>query len=478
MSDRHDDYESPLATRYAGAVMRRLFSARRRIEVWRDLWIALAEVERELGLPITAAQIDALRAARDRIDFENAARYEARFRHDVMAHVHAFGDEAPEARGIVHLGATSCFVTDNGDAILVREGLDLVALGLANAIHALAGFAARTADLPCLAYTHFQPAQPTTVGKRACLWIQDLLADLDAVRAARERVPFLGSKGTTGTQASFLGLFDGDADRCEALDRRVAERMGFARAVAVSGQTYPRRADYDVVAVLGGVAVSAMRFAHDVRLLSGLREVAEPFEKEQIGSSAMAYKQNPMRSERITSLARHVIALIPEAATMAGTQWLERTLDDSAGRRIVLPEAFLGTDAVIRLVTNVGRGLHVNEHVVRRRLEEELPFLATEDILLRASRAGGDRQALHERVRVHSLAAKNEVLAGRANDLLRRLRGDAAFQAFDLDWDALLAPERYTGLASRQARRFLDEHVGPALEPYRDRLGGDASIAV
>jgi adenylosuccinate lyase len=479
VSDRHDDYESPLATRYAGEAMRRLFSARHRILTWRDLWIALAEAEHELGLPVAPEQIAALRAGRERIDFEKAAAYEARFRHDVMAHVHAFGDEAPSARGIIHLGATSCFVTDNGDAIVLREALDVVEMGVADAIAAVAVFAERTITTPCLAYTHFQPAQPTTIGKRACLWLQDLLADLEAVRAARTRVPFLGSKGTTGTQASFLTLFDGDAGRCEELDRRLATRMGFAAPVPVSGQTYPRRVDYDITAVLGGVAVSAMRFAHDIRLLSGLRELAEPFGKEQIGSSAMAYKQNPMRSERITALARHVIALVPEAAMMAGTQWLERTLDDSAGRRIFLPEAFLGVDAVLRLVTNVARGLHVNEAVVRARLEHELPFMATEEILMRATRAGGDRQALHERVRQHSLAAKDAVLAGAArNDLIERLQADPAFAALGDSWGDLMAPERFTGLAARQARRYLDEHVGPALAPYADRLGGDASLRV
>ena len=478
MSDRHDDYESPLVTRYAGAPMRRLFSARRRIEIWRDLWIALASAEHELGLPITAEQVEALRGARDDIDFDKAAAYEARFRHDVMAHVHAFGDAAPEARGILHMGATSCFVTDNADALVLREALQRTEVSLANACAALADFAEAHADVPCLAYTHFQPAQPTTVGKRACLWLQDLLADLEAVRAAIKRVPFRGSKGTTGTQASFLGLFDGDAEKCEELDRLVAKKMGFETPVPVTGQTYPRRSDYDIVAVLGGVAVSSMRFAHDVRLLSGLRELAEPFEKEQIGSSAMAYKQNPMRTERITSLARHVIALVPEAAMMAGTQWLERTLDDSAGRRIFLPEAFLGVDAVLRLVTNVARGLHVNTAVARMRLMNELPFMATEDILLRATRAGGDRQELHERVRQHSLAAKEQVLSGLPNDLLDRLKGDPAFRALDIDWADLMTPERYTGLASRQTRLFLVGHALPALASCQERFGEDASVRV
>ena len=479
MTDRYAEYETPLTSRYAGPRMRALFGARRRIQAWRDLWIWLAEGEMELGLDIEADQIAALRAARDAIDFDAAADYEKRFRHDVMAHVHTFGDAAPAARKIIHLGATSCYVTDNGDALILREALREIAVGLANAIASLRSFAERTADIPCLAYTHFQPAQPTTVGKRACLWMQDLVADLRAVEQCIERVPFRGVKGTTGTQASFLGLFDGNADACRALDALVAKKAGFQAAIPVSGQTYPRRADYDIVATLGGVAVSCMRFAHDVRLLSGFRELAEPFGKEQIGSSAMAYKQNPMRSERITSLARHVLSLVPQAGHMAGSQWLERTLDDSAGRRLFLPEAFLGIDAILRLVTNVGRGLHVNEAVALSRLERELPFMATEDILMRATQAGGDRQVLHEQIRQHSLAAKERLLAGAGdNDLLDRLRADEAFAAAKDILAEGLRPERFTGLAGDQAKRFLVEHVDPALAPYTDQLGADASLSV
>jgi adenylosuccinate lyase len=477
--ERHDEYENPLATRYAGEAMRRLFSARHRIRTWRQLWIVLAEAEQALGLPITASQIDALRAAVDRIDFAAAARYEKRFRHDVMAHVHAYGDVAPAAKGVLHLGATSCYVTDNADAILLREALGIVEGGLAEAIAALEAFARRWKDTPCLAFTHFQPAQPTTVGKRACLWLLDLVDDLKEVRRAAADVPFLGSKGTTGTQASFLALFDGDAAKVEALDDDVARRAGFARSVPVSGQTYSRRADWKVMAVLGGVAISVTRFANDVRLLSGMNELSEPFEAEQIGSSAMAYKRNPMRSERMTSLARFLLSLVPAAGQTAAGQWLERTLDDSAARRLFLPEAFLAADAILRLLTNVARGLVVNEAVVASRLAGELPFMATEEILMRATRAGGDRQALHERIRRHSLDARAAILAGAArNDLLERLRADPAFAVVAGEMDAMVDARRFVGLAPRQVERFLVEDVEPALAPYRGRLGSDVRIDV
>jgi len=474
-----DEYRSPLTSRYAGVEMRRLFSERHRIECWRRLWIWLAEAEKELGLDITDEQIEALQAAATDIDFEKAAEYEARFRHDVMAHVHAFGDVAPSARGVIHLGATSCYVTDNADAMILRDALEHIERGVAEAVAALRAFAEATKDVPCLAYTHFQPAQPTTFGKRACLWLQDLLVDLKGVAKAQVEVPFLSSKGTTGTQASFLTLFGGDAGKCEQLDELTAKKAGFLRPLAVSGQTYPRKADYTITAVLGGIAVSATRFANDVRLLSGLREMAEPFEKEQIGSSAMAYKQNPMRTERITALARHVMALVPEAASTASAQWLERTLDDSAARRIYLPEAFLATDAILRLVVNVARGLHVNAAVARARLVRELPFMATEEILMRAVTMGGDRQALHERIRQHSLAAKQMLVAGaERNDLIQRLREDEAFFAVKDELNDILQPARFTGLAARQTQRFLAEHVDPALEPYLAGLGGDVDIRV
>jgi adenylosuccinate lyase len=474
-----DHYRSPLASRYAGKEIGRLFSEAERIRTWRRLWIWLAEAQRELGLDISLSQIEAMRSAAEDIDFEKAAAYEARFRHDVMAHVHTFGDAAPEARGVIHLGATSCYVTDNADAILLRRALEEIELRVADAASALAAFAGRHKDLACLAYTHFQPAQPTTVGKRATLWVQDLLHDLAEIRRLVPWVPFLGSKGTTGTQASFLTLFDGDPQKVRRLDEIVAERAGFSRSVAVSGQTYPRKADYVILAALGGIAVSTSRFAGDVRLLSGLGELAEPFETDQIGSSAMAYKRNPMRSERVSSLARHLLAMVPEAGQMAAAQWLERTLDDSAGRRMFLPEAFLTADAILRLVVNVARGLRVNAAVVRSRLARELPFMATEEILMRGVKAGGDRQALHEAIRRHSLDAKQALLDGAdTNDLLARLKSDAAFAAVRDELDALLEPERFTGLAAEQTARFLEAQVGPALEPYGGKLGTDVDIKV
>jgi adenylosuccinate lyase len=480
MSDAgHDEYVSPFSTRYAGAAMRELFGERRRIETWRRLWVWLAESQQELGLAVTDAQLAALRGAVADIDFAAAAKYEERTRHDVMAHVHAYGDAAPAARGVIHLGATSCYVTDNADALLVRGALALTARSLAEAIAALAAFAKKHARTACLAYTHFQPAQPTTMGKRACLWLQDLLDDLAEVERAATRVPFLGSKGTTGTQASFLTLFGGDAAKVEALDQRVAEKAGFASSVAVSGQTYSRRADYQVLAVLGGIAISGSRFANDVRLLSGHSEVSEPFEPGQIGSSAMAYKRNPMRSERLTAIARHLLALVGETGAMAAAQWLERSLDDSASRRIVLPEGFLATDSILRLLTNLGRGLVVNEAVCNARLAKDLPFLATEEVLMRAAAAGADRQVAHERIRVHSLAARERLLAGAAeNDLFARLQADPAFAKVRDALDGLSDPVLFTGLAARQTERFLAEHVQPALAPYKSSLGAPVDLKV
>ena len=462
-----DEYRSPLVTRYAGEGMRRLFSERHRIRTWRWMWIWLAEAERELGLDIGSEQIRDLEEALERIDFEKAAMYESRFRHDVMAHVHAFGDEAPAARGVIHLGATSCFVTDNADVIILREALGRVATGLAQAIGTLADFAEQHADVPCLAYTHYQPAQPTTVGKRACLWVEDLREDLQTVQRMAEQVPFRGAKGTTGTQASYLSLFGGDHDKVEQLDRLVASKAGFARSLPVTGQTYSRKWDYRILSVLGGIAISVTRVANDIRLMSGVGELAEPFAQEQIGSSAMAYKRNPMRSERMTSLARHLLAMVPEAANMAAAQWLERTLDDSAGRRLFLAEGFLTTDALLRLLANVSRGLTVNEAVVRARLQKELPFMATEEILMRGVKAGGDRQDLHEVIRRHSVAAKERLLGGaEGNDLLQRLEGDPAFAAIRDDLADLLQPERFVGRAPEQVRHYLATEVRPALKPF------------
>jgi len=475
--------QNPLYERYASPEMARIFSASHRFGHWRELWIGLAETQRELGLPITAEQIDALKKTAGDVDLARVAELERRTRHDVVAHLRHYAEQAdrvhPGAGGILHLGATSAFITDNTDVLLFREALQLLEGRLAAAGRELAGFARRTRAIPCLAYTHFQPAQPTTMGKRACLWLQDLVDDLKEVERAATRVPFLGSKGTTGTQASFVTLFGGDAAKVEALDQHVAAKAGFAAPVAVSGQTYSRKADYQVLSVLGAVAVSCARFGNDVRLLSGHAEVSEPFEKGQIGSSAMAYKRNPMRSERLTALARHVLALAGEAGTMAQAQWLERTLDDSASRRIVLPEGFLGIDAVLRLVTNVARGLTVNEAVVKARLAKDLPFLATEDILMHATKAGGDRQALHEKIRVHSLAARERLLAGaESNDLFERIGKDAAFARVKGEIAAMADPARFTGLAARQTERFLADHVAPALAPYRASLGAPVELKV
>ena len=475
----HDEYRSPLVGRYAGASMRQRFSARSRILTWRDLWIWLAEAEQALGLDISDAQIAAMKAGRERIDFDKAAEYEARFRHDVMAHVYAFGDVAEVARGVIHLGATSCYVTDNADIVLQRDALRELRATLASAVHALTTFATAHAHTPCLAYTHFQPAQPTTMGKRACLWIQDFIADLRVLEALDTQFPFLGSKGTTGTQASFLTLFEGDHEKCMALDQKIATLAGFDRPVDVSGQTYPRKWDYTLVGALAGVAVSAARFSNDIRLLSGHREVAEPFAAEQIGSSAMAYKQNPMRSERIASLSRHVMALAGDASATASGQWLERTLDDSAVRRIFIPEAFLGCDAILRLVINIASGLHVNEAVSTARLSHELPFMATEEVLMRGVKAGGDRQVLHEAIRKHSLAAKEHVLRGAPNnDLVERLRGDPAFALIVEELDQLLDPRRHVGRAPEQTEAFLEDVVQPLLAHYKDSLETKVTLRV
>src|SRR3954447_17340705 len=430
--DTHSLYENPLITRYSSRPMAELWSARRKFSTWRRLWVALAEAQRDLGLNISRAQIDELRAHVDDIDFKAARVHEKRLRHDVMAHVHTLGDAAPGARPIIHLGATSCYVTDNTDLILIRDALGLVRDHLVGAIDALADFATRWKDLPCLGYTHFQPAQLVTVGKRATLWCYELVLDLAEVERRLEALKFLGVKGTTGTQASFLALFDGDHARVEALDRRVAEAFGFAETYPVTGQTYSRKIDAQVVSCLAGLAESAHRFGSDLRLLAHERELDEPFEAEQVGSSAMAYKRNPMRAERMCSIARFAMGLAPVAGQTAATQWLERTLDDSAVRRLVLPEAFLAVDAILNLYLNVVPGLVVHPSVVARHVADELPFMATENLLMAAVQAGGDRQDLHERIRRHSLAAASRLKEGDGqNDLLDRLRGDDAFPHVD-----------------------------------------------
>ncbi|HUG89902.1 MAG TPA: adenylosuccinate lyase [Planctomycetaceae bacterium] len=467
-----DRYDNPLLTRYASAGMSRIWSPQTKHSTWRRLWVALAEAQRELGLDISQAQIEELRAHVDAIDFDAAERYERQLRHDVMAHVHAYRDQCPQAGGIIHLGATSCFVTDNTELIQIRDSLELVRARLVAVIDALADFAARYRDLPCLAFTHLQPAQPTTVGKRAAVWCYDLVLDLEEIEQRLARLKFRGVKGTTGTQASFLALFDGDHANVEALERLVAARMGFEETYPVTGQTYSRKVDAQVLAVLSGVAQSAHKAGTDLRLLQGRKEIEEPFEDQQIGSSAMAYKRNPMRSERMCALSRFVMSLTANADQTAAVQWLERTLDDSANRRLSLPQAFLGVDAVLILYLNVARGLVVYSGVIERHLAEELPFLATEEILMAAVRAGGDRQDLHERIRVHSREAAREVKEhGRSNDLLERLRSDPAFASVDLT--AVLDARRYIGRAPEQVDAFL----AGIIEPLRRKHGRGAVAA-
>jgi adenylosuccinate lyase len=466
MSD--DRYRSPLGTRYASPAMQALWGDRHRIGLWRRLWLALAETERELGLDIPAEAISEIRAHLDDADLEAAARYERRFRHDVMAHIHAFGDQAPAARPYLHLGATSCYVTDNADLLIMRDGLRLVLGRLIAVLDALGTFAARNADVACLAYTHFQPAQLTTVGKRATLWMQDFALDVEEICRRLETLRFRGCKGTTGTQASFLELFQGDHERVRELDRRVTARMGFEQAFAVTGQTYSRKADSAILDALAGVAQSAAKMANDVRLLQHEGELLEPFESEQIGSSAMAYKRNPMRSERINALARFVLSLQSNGGHTAAAQWLERTLDDSANRRLTLPEAFLATDAILILVTNIAAGIEVRGQVIARHVATQMPFMATERWLMLGVRHGGDRQELHEVVRRHSLAVAEAVAGGATNDLIDRLTADPAFARVPAaELAAELEPGRYTGRAARQVGEFLAEFVRPLLERAR-----------
>jgi adenylosuccinate lyase len=470
-------YDNPLISRYASPAMAELWGNARRFSTWRKLWIVLAQTEQELGLPIADEQIEEMKGNVDNIDFVAAAQYERRFRHDVMAHVHAFGDVAPKARPIIHLGATSCYVTDNTDLVQMKEGLGLIEAGLVRSIRQLARFAREYRDLPTLGFTHFQAAQLTTVGKRACLWTQDLLLDLADVAHRRASLPFRGAKGTTGTQASFLSLFEGDHAKVRELDRRVANKMGFSETLAVTGQTYTRKIDSQVLDVLSGVAQSAHKMATDLRLLAHRKEVEEPFESEQIGSSAMAYKRNPMRSERICGLARYISSLVLNTAQTASVQWLERTLDDSANRRLVIPQAFLATDAVLLLLANVTRGLVVYPGMVASAVASELPFMATEEILMAGVRAGRDRQDLHEAIRRHSLAAADVVKShGRPNDLIERLRTDPLFQGIDLG--TVLDPSRFVGRAPQQVDEFLAEVVEPALAPYSAIADQNAELKV
>jgi len=474
----YQTYENPLGSRYASREMLYNFSAEKKFRTWRRLWIALAEAEQELGLPITEAQIEELRAHQDDVNYQVAEARERQIRHDVMAHIYAYGQQCPTASGIIHLGATSAYVTDNTDLIQMRDGLLLLRAKLLQLIADLAEFAARHKDLVTLGYTHFQPAQLTTVGKRACLWLQDLVMDYEALEHCRARMKFRGVKGTTGTQASFLELFAGDHTKVKHLDALVTERMGFREAFPVTGQTYPRKLDSQVVHVLSEIAASAHKFSSDLRLLQSVGEMEEPFEAEQVGSSAMAYKRNPMRCERMAGLARYVMTTALNAPLTEATQWFERTLDDSSNRRLLIPEAFLATDAVLRLYLNVVRGLVVYPGGIARRLQQELPFMATEALLMAGVKAGGDRQLLHERLRLHSMAAAQAVKAGQPNDLMARIADDPAFAAVQGELPSLLAPARFAGRAPQQVEDYLATTIHPLLQQSEHLEPVDAEVQV
>ncbi|MCR4434388.1 MAG: adenylosuccinate lyase [Clostridiales bacterium] len=458
-------YESPLNSRYASREMQELFSPDMKFRTWRRLWIALAEAERELGLNITEEQINELKMHKDDINYDVAEKMEKEFRHDVMAHIHAYGMQCPKAKGIIHLGATSCYVGDNTDIILMTEALRLIKAKLVTVLKELSEFALKYKDMPTLGYTHYQPAQLVTVGKRACLWMQDLLMDLEDLEYVLSNMKLLGSKGTTGTQASFLSLFEGDHEKVKKLDRIIAEKMGFKDVFPVSGQTYTRKLDSRVLNVLSGIAQSAYKFSNDLRLLQSMKEMEEPFEEKQIGSSAMAYKRNPMRSERISSLARYVIVDAMNPAITASTQWFERTLDDSANRRISIPEAFLSVDAILNIYINISQGLVVYPMVIEKHILEELPFMATENILMEAVKRGGDRQELHERIRIHSMEASKQVkVEGKKNDLLERIASDPVFKLDLEDLKSLLKPQNYVGRAPEQVEDFISSYINPVLE--------------
>ena len=475
----HDRYVSPLSERYASSEMQYIFSPDMKFRTWRKLWIALAETEKELGLPITEEQIEELKAHTDDINYEVAKEREKIVRHDVMSHVYAYGQQCPKAKGIIHLGATSCYVGDNTDMIIMSEALKLVRTKLINVIAELADFAKSNKDLPTLAFTHFQPAQPTTVGKRATLWMQEFLMDLEDLEYVLGSLKLLGSKGTTGTQASFLELFDGDQETIDKIDPMIAKKMGFKECYPVSGQTYSRKVDTRVLNVLAGIAASAHKFSNDIRLLQHLKEVEEPFEKTQIGSSAMAYKRNPMRSERIASLSRYVMIDALNPAITSATQWFERTLDDSANKRLSIPEGFLAIDGILDLCLNVVDGLVVYPKVIEKRLMSELPFMATENIMMDAVKAGGDRQELHERFRELSMeAGRNVKEKGMDNNLLELIAADAAFGLSIEELKETMDPSKYTGRAAYQVDHFLAEVVAPVLEKNKDILGVKAEINV
>jgi len=476
MGDSMDQssYTNPLVERYASRHMLELFSPRRKFTLWRRLWIALARAEKACGLTISEAQIRALEEKVDEIPFGRAEQLERELRHDVMAHVHTFGEQCPIARPILHLGATSCYVTDNTDLLILREGLELVRGRLLSVLKALERFARTYQDLSALAYTHLQPAQPTTLGRRACLWIQDLMSDLEDLIHVQDTLPFLGVKGTTGTQESFLKLFDGDEEKVQEVDRRVAREFDFNNLLTVSGQTYPRKIDSRILNVLAGIAQSAAKFAADMRLMQAFQEAFEPFGAKQVGSSAMPYKRNPMKAERISSLSRFVMVGSLNTHMTAAAQWFERTLDDSANRRLVLPEAFLAVDSVLLLYREIASGIEVNRQIVARRLAEEVPFLAMEEVMMAAVSAGGDRQALHEKLRCHAVEVRRQMLeTGAENDLFERLEKDPAFASVHDSLEQLRDPGRFTGRASQQTARYLTDVVATVLEREREHFPGD-----
>lgn len=466
-----NSYESPFCTRYASEEMQYIFSADKKFTTWRRLWVALARAEMKLGLPVTEAQVKQLEENINNIDYDMAAAREKEVRHDVMAHVYTYGQACPDAKGIIHLGATSCYVGDNTDVIIMRDALQVIRRKLINVIAQLSDFAMKYKDMPALAYTHLQPAQLTTVGKRATLWTNELLMDLKEIERRISDLQLLGSKGTTGTQASFMELFEGDTDKIKQLEKMIAEEMGFESCVPVSGQTYSRKVDSFVVNALAGIAQSCSKFSNDMRILQSFKEMEEPFEKSQIGSSAMAYKRNPMRSERITSLSRYLMVDVLNPAFTAGTQWFERTLDDSANKRISVAEAFLAADAILNIMINVTSGMVVYPKIVRKRVMAELPFMATENIMMDVVKKGGDRQALHEKIRQYSMEAGKKVKEeGLENDLCERILADPMFMITKEEMDAIMAPENFTGRSAQQVEEFVSELVQPILEANKDIL--------
>ncbi len=478
MSDRVL-YENPLNTRYASREMQENFGDRKRFRLWRELWVALAESEMELGLGITQAQIDELKAHVSDIDYEKADAYEKQVRHDVMAHVKTYGDAAPSAKGIIHLGATSCFVDCNSELMIMKDGLDIILRKLVNVMEKLKNFALKYKDVPTLGFTHLQPAQLTTVGKRATLWLQDLMLDYENLQNLLAHFRLRGVKGTTGTQASFLELFDGDEKKVKELEKLVLRKLGYEKVYGVTGQTYPRKFDYNVLSVLSQIAQSAYKFSNDIRILQNMKEVEEPFEKSQIGSSAMAYKRNPMRSERMGSLCRYMLSLPMNSAVTASTQWFERTLDDSANRRIVNAQAFLTVDAILNVYMNVAENLVVYEKVIEKHLAQELPFMATENIMMECVKAGGDRQELHEKIRVLSMEAGRRVKQeGKDNNLIELIKADPAFSAVHGRLDDILDAKKFVGRAPRQTEEFIAAEISPILEKHKDLLGEKGEVNV